>query len=97
MTAGAPVTFDYANPRGGKLACSVCHRTGYGVRTADALDVVTFGYAPWQRKCRAGHAQCPDCGQWMALRLDGEPYTHTRCPVAHPERRGSLVSTRAAV
>lgn len=86
---GPPVYFVQLNPRSTKASCSVCSRHGFGPITLDREDLSTISYAGWQELCLGGHKPCPDCGQWMALKRNGDPHPHTRCPVAHPDRRTS--------
>lgn len=54
-----------------KWRCDTCERTGYGNSEHPHT---------WARSCRQGHAPCPWCGRQQALRKDGTPRVHTRCP-----------------
>jgi hypothetical protein len=68
VSEGGSYGYRWRSPR---WQCNVCRRTGYGIDDQPYT---------WSAACRNGHAPCPWCDQQLALRKDGTPRVHTRCP-----------------
>lgn len=62
---------------GPKWRCDVCGRSGYG--DPHLARERRYG-SHWSDSCWRGHAPCPWCGRQLALRMDGTPRVHSRCP-----------------
>lgn len=65
---------------GPKWKCDVCGRTGYSNGNPAGRPLRTTSHGHWSDSCRRGHAPCPWCGRVLALRKDGTPRVHSRCP-----------------
>lgn len=63
-----------------KWRCDVCERTGYGTSEYPYGANLTSRHWGWAKSCLNGHAPCPWCGRQQALRKDGTPRVHSRCP-----------------
>ncbi|ACZ29621.1 hypothetical protein Xcel_0582 [Xylanimonas cellulosilytica DSM 15894] len=59
------------NQTGPKWRCNICGREGYGNDQGPYV---------WHKSCLRGHSPCPWCGRQLALRIDGTPRVHSRCP-----------------
>jgi hypothetical protein len=56
------------NSRNGRVRCKLCGREGYPVDGG------------WRATCSRDHLPCPKCGHVLAVKMDGTPHIHARCP-----------------
>lgn len=68
VSDGGAYGYRWRSPR---WVCDTCGRTGLGT--------LEHPYT-WSETCRHGHSPCPWCGRQLALRKDGTPRVHSRCP-----------------